>query len=330
MPPSNAFILRQSPGGIRALEIISLPRNVIVNGWSDARDLIGENDYSKFREIVSESCYSGEKNLRKSGYGASTMWRFLNEMHEGDLVVVPDKNGTFYLAEVSGAPFYDDSEQAHKTDTCYRRPVKWLNDKKPIRRDFARSGLISRMKTQQTSAYAHDLIEEIVEALELASKAESVDPENLFKKELRQKMSQAVLKEIHSGYMDERRFERLVQTLLKAIGASRAELVPRLHDKGVDILSEFPLGPMQIRVGIQVKWHQGQTTSEYVDQLAGGLEAENLTVGWLVSSGSFAEDCHALSEKLFLEKGIQINLMDGEQIAMTIIDNGLQTFLTKG
>ena len=142
-------------------------------------------------------------------------------------------------------------------------------------------------------------------------------------------MSQAVLKEIHSGYMDERRFERLIQTLLRAIGASRAEIVPRLHDKGVDILTEFPLGPMQIRVGIQVKWHQGQTTKEYVDQLAGGLEAENLTVGWLVSSGTFSEDCQALSEKLFQDKGIQINLMDGEQIAMTIIDYGLQTFLAK-
>lgn len=329
MPPLNAFVLRQSPGGIRALEIISLPKNVIVNGWSDARGLIEEKDYSKFREIIGESCYPGEKTLRKSGYGASTMWRFLNEMRTGDWVVVPDRAGTFYVAEVSGESFYDDSEEAHKTDSCYRRPVKWLNDKKPIRRDFARSGLISRMKTQQTSAYAHDLIEEIVEALQLASSAGSVDPENLFEKELRQKMSQAVLKEIHSGYMDERRFERLIQTLLRAIGASRAEIVPRLHDKGVDILTEFPLGPMQIRVGIQVKWHQGQTTKEYVDQLAGGLEAENLTVGWLVSSGTFSEDCQALSEKLFQDKGIQINLMDGEQIAMTIIDYGLQTFLAK-
>ncbi|MCS6297455.1 MAG: restriction endonuclease [Nitrospira sp.] len=329
MRPANAFVLRQSPGGIRALEVISLPNNVIVNGWSDARELISEKDYSKFREIISESCYPGEKSLRKSGYGASTMWRFLNEMRLGDWVVVPDRNGTFYLAEISGEPFYDDTQEAHKTDSCYRRQVKWLNDKKPIRRDYARSGLISRMKTQQTSAYAQDLIDEIVEALQLASKTEEVNPENLFEKELRQKMSQAVLKEIHSGYMDERRFERLVQTLLRAIGASRAEIVPRLHDKGVDILTEFPLGPMQIRVGVQVKWHQGQTTKEYIDQLAGGLEAENLTVGWLISSGNFAEDCQALSEKLFQEKGLQINLMDGEQIATTIIDNGLQTFLTK-
>ena len=99
MPPLNAFVLRQSPGGIRALEIISLPKNVIVNGWSDARGLIEEKDYSKFREIIGESCYPGEKTLRKSGYGASTMWRFLNEMRTGDWVVVPDRAGTFYVAK---------------------------------------------------------------------------------------------------------------------------------------------------------------------------------------------------------------------------------------
>src|SRR5436190_20735723 len=87
--PANAFVLRQSPSGVSQLESISLPKNVIVNGWSKAEGLIGEQDYSRFREILRKTYYSKEESLRKAGYGASTMWRFLNEMKVDDWVVVP-------------------------------------------------------------------------------------------------------------------------------------------------------------------------------------------------------------------------------------------------
>jgi len=73
--PVNAFVLRQSPSGVSQLESISLPKNVIVNGWSLAGGLIGEKDYSRFREVLRKTCYSKEKSLRKAGYAASTMWR---------------------------------------------------------------------------------------------------------------------------------------------------------------------------------------------------------------------------------------------------------------
>src|SRR5205823_6334884 len=66
-----------------------------------AEGLIGEKDYSRFREVLRKTYYSKEKSLRKAGYAASTMWRFLNEMNVGDWVVVPYWGGVFYLAETS-------------------------------------------------------------------------------------------------------------------------------------------------------------------------------------------------------------------------------------
>ena len=208
--PVNAFVLRQSPSGVSQLESISLPKNVIVNGWSLAGGLIGEKDYSRFREVLRKTCYSKEKSLRKAGYAASTMWHFLNEMNVGDWVVVPYWGGVFYLAEVIGAAFYDGSKSARDADSCYRRPVKWLNGKQPIPRKFARSKLISRMKTQQTSAEAGDLVDDIFEALRLAVKkstrAQSPSAD-LFSDQLRVEMIETVLHQIKWSKRSENRAE---------------------------------------------------------------------------------------------------------------------------
>ena len=81
--PNNAFILRQSPSGVPQLKNISLPQNVIVNGWSLAKGLIEEGDFTKFREILRKTYYM-EKSRHRVGYAANTMWRFLKTMQPGD------------------------------------------------------------------------------------------------------------------------------------------------------------------------------------------------------------------------------------------------------
>lgn len=91
-------------------------------------------------------------------------------MKVGDLVVVPH-GFEFYVAEVMGDAFYGAERRAE--DSAYRRPVRWLNDKMPIPRSYAKSALISRTKVYGTSAAAGDLVDEILERLELASKGET-------------------------------------------------------------------------------------------------------------------------------------------------------------
>ena len=327
--PTNAFILRQSPSGISQLESISLPKNVIVNGWSDAEGLIGEKDYWKFREIVARECYPTKKNMRKAGYGAGTMWRFINEMKNGDWVVVPFWGGVFYLAEIAGEAFYDSSEAAYKADSCHRRPVRWLNNKQPIPRHFAKAKLVSRMKTQQTSAEAGDLIDDIYDALLLAGNTQKgTSSEELFASSLRKKISEAVLGEIHEGFMTPQKMEKLVMKVLRAVGASTARQIPTSIDKGVDIIASFPIGPVaQVDVGFQVKCHTGETSNELLDQLKTGLEKENLTQGWFVTAGVFSDNAQEYLEKKLEGSGIQISLVDGAQLAAMIIDSGLENII---
>jgi predicted HNH restriction endonuclease len=173
--PDNAFILRQSPSYRNRLESISLPKNVIINGWSKAKGLIEENDQLSFQEILRKSYYANEKNQRKAGYARGTMWRFLKEMKIGNWVVVPHTGRVYYVAEITGDAFYDRSAAAKRTDSCYRRPVRWLNDKQPIQRTFAESKLNSRMNTPKTWENAKDLINEIYDALMQASKKGTKD-----------------------------------------------------------------------------------------------------------------------------------------------------------
>lgn len=326
--PKNAFVFRQSPSGVNVLEKISLPQNVIVNGWSDAKGLLGESNYWRFRDIIKQACYPTESGFRKSGYGAGTMWRFIHDMKIGDWVVVPHKGGMFYVAKLLAPAYFDDSKDATTNDSCYRHRVEWLNNKQPIPRRLARSRLISRMRTQQTSADASDLIEEIANALELASTTDPGNPDLLFANNLRAKLIEPVRREIEQGHMDERSFELLIQRLLLAMGAASAYLVPRLKDKGVDILAEFPLGPIgRVRLGVQVKYHREQTGKEWVDQLCAGLKEENVSLGWLVTSADFATDVQSYLEQQVAGSGLEISLVDGRQLAEIIVDCGLERLL---
>ena len=326
--PKNAFILRQSPNGVSQLESVSLPKNVIVTGWSVAKGLIGEKDYWTFRDIISNTSYPNEKTLLKAGYGAASMWRFLKGMAIGDWVVVPwDK--VFYLAEITGDAFYDNSAVARKTNSCYRRPVRWLNDKKPIIRDFAKSKLISRMKTRQTSAEAGDLIDEIYGALQLAEKPSAKptpsDTDQLFAGQLRLRMVEAALKEIQTGYINPRKFEQFVRKVLLSNGATNAKIIATRNDKGVDIIANFLVGRVaQVNVGVQVKNHTGVTENKWIDQLIKGMEQEGLSLGWLVTSAEFEKNAEEYLGKKLEGSTMEIFLVDGLQLAGMIIDNGLE------
>ncbi|MBA3354724.1 MAG: hypothetical protein H0U18_02050 [Pyrinomonadaceae bacterium] len=122
----------------------ALAADQIIIGWSHSEGLLDESlTWEQFRQIIRDTYYSDEATLRKAGAAAGHMWRFVREMKPGDLVVVPYSTD-FYVAELAGSGVY--LQDHEDDDTAYRRPVKWLNDKKPIARKLARSALLSRMK----------------------------------------------------------------------------------------------------------------------------------------------------------------------------------------
>jgi predicted Mrr-cat superfamily restriction endonuclease len=317
----SAYVLRIAPGGIDKVPD-ALATDQIIIGWSQADGLLDESlAWEQFRQIIRDTYYSDEITLRKAGAAAGHMSRFIREMKVGDLVVVPH-GPDFYVAEVVGSAVY---LPAHKDDdTAYRRPVKWLNDKKPITRKLARSALLSRLKFQGTCAPASDLIGEIKECLDLAAGNQAP----AFQSDLRARLIREVLSEMRGGRIESFGFENLIETVLKSLGAKECCIVPRNQDKGADLIATFHVaGAFQLRVAVQAKHWQPEPPvgRSVVEQLIRGIEAETANLGMVITSGSIADDAYQAARKYFEDEGIRIELVDGEQFAKLIVEHGIGT-----
>jgi predicted Mrr-cat superfamily restriction endonuclease len=291
--PKWAFVLRIAPSGIDRLQE-ALKSNQIIIGWSESEGLLKPSlTKSQFRDIIHKMYYLDKPNLREAGAAAGHMWRFVREFRVGDLVVVP-YGPNFYVAEVTGDATYD--KKKVEEDTAYRKNVKWLNSKKPIPRDWAKSALISRMKIQGTSADATDLLPEILECLQRAASGAAPT----FLENLQQRLIKESLKELQEGFMNETAFERLIQQVLLRQGAVEARIVPRNEDQGADIVATFRVaGTFSQTVAVQAKYWKPDPPvgKEVVKQLINGIEAENALLGLVITTRSISEDAEKEAEK---------------------------------
>jgi predicted Mrr-cat superfamily restriction endonuclease len=316
----GAFVLRMTPLGIDRLPE-ALRSNEVTMGWGKAAGLLDPNlDWCSFRQLVHDCYYAGEKDYTNSGRAAGNLWRFIREMSEGDLVVVPYGPECF-IARVIGPPRHDQTKADE--ETAYRRRVAWLNDKKPLERSRARAALQSRMKAYQTCADATDLVADIEDLLQLQDRARAPS----FKEDLRRKLLEETQKEICSGRLDSYGFERLVVDVLSALGGTDVRTIPRRQDKGVDILATFHWAhTFKLLLGVQAKHFQPHppVSASVVDQLAAGMEAEGATFGWVVTSGTFSEEATTRKREIEGTRGLQIELIDGQQLAAMVVETGLR------
>ncbi|MDX9859221.1 MAG: restriction endonuclease [candidate division Zixibacteria bacterium] len=320
MEPKQAFVLRIAPGGVDLVQK-ALSSDQIVIGWTEAEGLLDESlDWESFREIVRRAYYANEDNLRLAGGAAGHLWRFIREMNIGDLVVVP-YGSDFYVARVEGPAkreTFSDGEYR-----AYRRQVTWLNNKEPIPRSSAQTALISRMKTQGTCARATDLLQEIVDCLKDAEKGRKPS----FRRVLQGRLVSETLHQLRTGHIDSFGFENLIKETLEALGAREARVVPRNKDKGADVVAEFLIaGAITQTVAVQAKHFyrpEPPVDPTVIDQLVRGMEAEGADLGMIVTCGTISEEARARVEKLHEEDGINIELVDGEQFAKIIVENGI-------
>lgn len=314
----QAFILRIAPSEVDHIAE-ALEQNQLIIGWANAEGLLDPQlDWEKFRNIVSATCYPGEASLRRAGAAAGHVWRFIRDMKRGDLVVVPH-GSSFYVAEVAGDASYEQSKR--EDDTAYRRPAVWLNGKQPLPRTLARSALISRMKSYGTCTDASDLVDEIRECLQLAQSGATPS----FNTDLQAILVQETLRQLRSGRMESYGFERLIETLLQRMGA-RTHIVWRGKDKGADIIATFRVaGFFNQVVAIQAKhWKPSPPVNkDVVEQLIRGLEAEEASLGMVITSGTIGPDAIERAKQYTEDKGVPIELVDGEQFAKLIVEHGI-------
>jgi predicted Mrr-cat superfamily restriction endonuclease len=317
----RAFVLRMAPSGNDWVPD-GLAADQITIGWARAAELADPAlEYRAFREVLKRTYYPDHSTYQKAGAAAGVLWLFIREMSVGDLVVVPHTGQRFFVAVVRGPAVHEPDYVA--TDSAFRRSVTWLNDKKPIARRIARARLQSRMKIRQTCADATDLIAEIEEVITAAD----AERPPTFGVDLRERLIEQATAEMRSGRMDSFGFENLVATLLTSLGAAEVRVVGRSQDLGVDIIATFTVAnTFPVRIGIQAKHFRPDPPvgPSVVDQLVAGMEAEGITMGWVATSGSFSPDAVSHKEELEEQRGISIELVDGDQLGAMLVEGGLR------
>ena len=133
---------------------------------------------------------------------------------------------------------------------------------------------------------------------------------------------------MRSGRMESYGFERLIETMLRGLGGKDTRIVPRNKDKGADIVATFRVaGVFTQVVAVQAKhWKPDPPVGkEVVEELIRGVEAEEASLGMVITSGGIGEDAVERAKRYTDEKGIPIELVDGEQFAKLIVEHGIRS-----
>lgn len=303
-----------------------LDEDRIMIGWSHAKGLIDAPNQRAVRHALQEAYDDLKDNNHRAGWAAAELWRFLGDMSEKDLVIVPHRGSNFYVAEVKGPARFDADRVA--TDTAHFRPVRWLNARQPFSRGVARSNLRNMLMGRHVRYVCRDAthaLEEIHEVIRDYSGQRGADaaqkpPLGLFREDL----ATRTLAELRTGKMDERVFEKLLERLFVRLGG-KVEMPGRRADKGADLVVVMSLGRSFLtqRVAIQAKYHPhpNQVVPEKaVDQLIAGMDEENADLGLVITAN---DHFHQSAIDLAEQCDKKIEFINGPDLARMLVEHGL-------
>ena len=232
------YWLHRITGGENALEFADtlLFKHLYLSiGWSDFSSDVFVSD-------VKERDYSAiDEAMQKEGWGLPrnrwNLWRFINGMSKGDIVVVPTW-GVFSLFEIADdevlsnesidigffkdwnghyASWHDDGYIYNVNDKCidlgFYRKVKPVLLNIP-REGYADQGLYSRMKIRQTNADISDLAESVEYAREAFKQKKPINLKEQMLEETAPKLFSLI-----ENFTNDTKFENLVEWYLKSLGA---------------------------------------------------------------------------------------------------------------
>lgn len=307
-----------------------LANNYIAVGWCWAREAKDAGNWEDFKAVVQRH-YNYPSN-HALGNAAGSFWRFLFDIKEGDVVIIP-VSGAFHVGEVVSDSFFNDDPQIG--DSNWQRRVRWRNRAQAsIRRSFVSNAFQRRLRARQTCVQASEFVEEAEEALVRTAPLSLVS-------ELKDSAGSYVA-EVVDKLVGNRALERLVMVLIQASGFN-AEILPRRqrHEGDIDVLATKPLpapagalgGDSVISVGYQVKRHEGETDAHGLEQISAAVESGAADYGVLVTSAEnfspgVLEKVEGISdgtgEDLIEDRYRRIWLISRDQLAEWILDVGLE------
>lgn len=159
---SKAWLVRPNPHNLyRMREFIN--DKIIAIGWPEVGSLEGKTKDDIKRELTNHPLNYSPDQL---GAATSTVNKFVNEMRENDIVVVPDGNNIFFC-KIKGDYYYDQTKSSRTVGYPHQRKVEWI--KGPVRRDDIPEALRQSLRAPRALADLSHHINDILEYIDESS-----------------------------------------------------------------------------------------------------------------------------------------------------------------
>ena len=223
-------------------------------GWFDG-PLPEGRDRASIRAKYERQFTDQTKNQVDQGTGQ--VYRFLNDIQPGGVVVTPFNDGRLLVGRVSGEPYAKGDET---TPYQYRIPVEWMAD--PVDRSDLSIPLQNTLKSSLT-VFNVKQIADICEAMgieyDAGREAAAVRPKAVAQERADlYETVKAVLLEL-----DDKEFERLVSYVLQTLGFEATQETGRSGDGGIDFEGELRvMSVASIKLQVQVKRYADNSIKE--------------------------------------------------------------------
>lgn len=320
--------------------------------WSTTEflnDVRGDNGWGKLDEKFMEIMGRYPRNRY-------SLWRFLNEMNEGDWVIVPSwgvfsvyriraRARTLREPGIQSSEAFADLKNWHQQEIklengCLTRPSEsddhphqydlgFFMEVEPImvdisRHDYADAQLTSTMKFRGTTKDCSTLIASVQDALRAA---EAKQPINLHSQIL--DLSQDGVLKLLQTQLKPDKLETLICWYFRNMGASSVS-IPAKNERGKegdgDIIATFD--PLRTIYYVQAKHHVGESNdwavqqiTTYTDQKSNLDTEEGYThIPWVISTAeSFSTEAIKLAEEN------NVLLLNGIDFARMILETGVSS-----
>ena len=308
---SSVWVVRAGRGGKWAEECRRA--DVCAIGWSEAGDFTGMTRREQFKEKIEETYPTWKPGRRLNS--ASQLYRFVNEIAEGDLVAIPiSATREILLGRVEG-PYRH--EPGLVPDNPNVRSVEWM-------RTISRDELSVRARNSAGSTLTVFRLDEHREEFRKLAEGKPADLADTEEEE--EEAAIAFVEEVEGrademisdrlAHMDPFDFVHLVAGVLRAMGY-HTRVSPEGPDQGVDIVAyPDPLGFETPRVKVQVKHRRDRSGGPDVRNFLATLRGDDR--GLFVSTGGFTKD--ASFEASRTSDHIHCTLLDRDDFVELLTD----------
>jgi len=284
---------------------------VVSIGWIAMGDMASLTDRESFKQAYARAY--PDHSQGKINVNAGQVFRFIREMHPGDLVVTFDKSTRIYsVGEITSEARYDPRAIPEYPNI---RSVRWQY---AVHRDRLSPATKNTLGSTMTIFTLDSCIEEIRTHVGDTGDGllpPSAEPEETvpYAEEVGSR-AEELIADLMSK-LDAYDFQAMVAGILRSMGFRTKESDPG-RDLGIDIVATSdPFGFELPRIKVQVKHRTSKASGPDIRNFASAMERDDS--GIFISTGGFTSDAKMEAHRI----GGKLNLMDRDDFIVLMLEH---------